>query len=37
MGTWGIKLNENDTFCEIYDEFIDLYNDNFEVVEITNR
>jgi len=37
MGTWGIKINENDTFCEIYDEFLDLYNDKFEITEITNR
>lgn len=35
MGTWGTAIDSNDTYSDIYDEFIDLYNEGHVVKEIT--
>lgn len=35
MGTWGTGLSSNDTYPEIYTQFVDLYNDGLSVSEIT--
>ena len=37
MGTWGTGITSNDTFADIYGEFIDLYNEGFTVSEITEK
>ena len=37
MGTWGTGLSSNDTFEDIYSEFIELYNLGLEIAEITNK
>jgi len=37
MGTWGTGLSSNDTFEDIYSEFIELYNGGLEIEEITNK
>lgn len=37
MGTWGTGISSNDTFADIYGQFIDLYNEGFSVPEITKR
>ena len=37
MGTWGTGISSNDTFADIYGEFIDLYNEGFTVSEITEK
>ena len=36
MGTWGTGLSSNDTFEDIYSEFIGMYNSGLEISEITN-
>ena len=37
MGAWGTGISSNDTFADIYGEFIDLYNEGVSVSEITER
>lgn len=37
MGTWDTGLSSNDTYSDIYGEFIDLYNDGTSVTEITKK
>ncbi len=36
MGTWGTAISSNDTYKDVYSEFMDLYNDGLEVQEITD-
>lgn len=35
MGTWGTAISSNDSYKDVYSEFMDLYNDGLEVQEIT--
>lgn len=35
MGCWGMGLTQSDEFCEIYDKFMDSYNEGVAVSEIT--
>ena len=35
MGAWGTAISSNDTYRDVYSEFMDLYNDGLEVPEIT--
>lgn len=37
MGTWGTAISSNDTYADVYEEFIDLYNDGLDVSEITKK
>lgn len=37
MGTWGTAISSNDTYADVYDQFIDLYNDGLSVSEITRK
>ncbi len=37
MRAWGTAISSNDTYADIYDEFFELYNDEFEVEEISQR
>ncbi|MCW4468153.1 hypothetical protein OGH69_04175 [Flavobacterium sp. MFBS3-15] len=37
MGTWGTAISSNDTFADTYYDFFTLYNDGFEVPEITQQ
>jgi hypothetical protein len=37
MGAWGTGISSNDTYADIYDQFVDLYNDGLSVSEITKR
>lgn len=37
MGAWGIAVSSNDTYADVYGDFMDLYNDRLEVKEITER
>lgn len=37
MGTWGTGISSNDTYADIYGEFIDLYNEGLSVEEITEK
>lgn len=37
MGAWGTGISSNDTYADVYEEFIDLYNDGLEVPEITKK
>ena len=37
MGTWGTRISSNDTFSDIYGEFIDMYNEGVSVSEITEK
>jgi hypothetical protein len=37
MGAWGTGISSNDTFADIYGQFIDLYNEGLSVPEITKR
>jgi hypothetical protein len=37
MGAWGTRISSNDTYADIYEQFIDLYNDGLSVAEITER
>lgn len=37
MGAWGTGISSNDTFADIYGQFIDLYNEGLSVPKITKR
>lgn len=37
MGAWGTGISSNDTYADIYDQFIDLYNKGQSVYEISKR
>ena len=37
MGTWGTGISSNDTFADIYSQFIDLYNKGLSVSDITKK
>lgn len=37
MGAWGTGISSNDTYTDIYEQFVDLYNDGLSVSEITKR
>ncbi len=37
MGTWGTAISSNDTFADIYDKFFIMYDDGFDVSEITEK
>lgn len=37
MGAWGTAISSNDTYADIYGDFFDLYNDGFEVAEISKK
>lgn len=37
MGAWGTEVSSNDTYSDIYGEFIDLYNSGLTVPEITQQ
>lgn len=37
MGTWGTGISSNDTYADIYEQFIDLYNEGLSVPDITKR
>lgn len=37
MGTWGTGISSNDTYADIYEQFIDLYNEGYDAPEITER
>lgn len=37
MAFWGMDLNQSDEFCEIYDEYMDLYDIGLEPTEITQQ
>jgi hypothetical protein len=37
MGAWGTGISSNDTYADIYEQFIDLYNEGLSVPEITKR
>ena len=37
MGAWGKGISSNDTYADIYEQFVDLYNDGLSVSEITKR
>ena len=35
MGAWGTGISSNDTYADIYEQFIDLYNEGHSAPEIT--
>lgn len=35
MGCWGMGMTQSDEFCEIYDKFMDSYNEGKAVADIT--
>jgi len=37
MGTWNTKINGNDTFNDVYQNFFDLYNQGQDTIEITKQ
>jgi len=37
MGTWGTAISSNDTYADIYNEFFTLYDDGFDVEEISKK
>lgn len=37
MGAWGTGISSNDTYADIYEQFIDLYNEGRSVAEITAK
>lgn len=37
MGTWNIKINGNDTFQDIYQNFFDLYNQGQNPIDVSNQ
>ena len=37
MGTWGTAISSNDTYEDIFSEFMDLYDDGLEPSEISTR
>ena len=37
MAFWGMDLTQSDEFCEIYDNYMDLYDIGLEPIEVTKR
>jgi hypothetical protein len=37
MGVWGTGISSNDTYADIYEQFIDSYNEGLSVSEITKK
>ena len=37
MGCWGMGMTQSDEFCEVYDRFMERYNNGDEVPAITNE
>lgn len=37
MGTWGVRIAQNDTFCEVQEKFEEMLNDGFEPSQIANK
>lgn len=37
MGSWGMGISQSDEYCEIYERFMDLYDDGKETAEITKQ
>lgn len=37
MGSWGIAISSNDTYSDIYNEFFELYNNELDIAEISNK
>ncbi|WP_338378929.1 hypothetical protein [uncultured Flavobacterium sp.] len=37
MGAWGTGISSNDTYADIYEQFIDLYNEGLSVADITKK
>jgi len=37
MGAWGTGISSNDTYADIYEQFIDLYNEGLSIPDITKR
>ncbi|WP_310377338.1 hypothetical protein [Flavobacterium sp.] len=37
MGAWGTAISSNDTFADIYGDFFNLYNEGFDVAEISQK
>lgn len=37
MGTWNTKINGNDTFQDIYQNFFDRYNEGGNPVDISKQ
>jgi len=37
MGAWGIAISSNDTYADIYGDFFNLYNEGFDVAEISKK
>ena len=37
MGCWGMGLTQSDEYCEIYERFMECYDDGMEVSEITEE
>ena len=37
MAFWGMDLNQSDEFCEIYNEYMDLYDIGLEPSAITQQ
>ncbi|NRS90352.1 hypothetical protein HNQ02_003292 [Flavobacterium sp. 7E] len=35
MGAWGVGINQNDNYEDVFDEFINLYNQDYAVADIT--
>lgn len=35
MGMWGFGVTESDDFCDVYDRFMEQYDDGFDVDDIT--
>ena len=37
MGCWGMGMTQSDEFCEVYDNFMEQYNNGDEVSVITEK
>ena len=37
MGAWGTGISSNDTYADVYGQFIDLYNEGLSVFDITKK
>jgi len=37
MGCWGMGLAQSDEYCEIYERFMECYDEGMEVSEITEE
>ncbi|KGO86079.1 hypothetical protein [Flavobacterium suncheonense] len=37
MGAWGTAISSNDTYSDIYEAFFTLYNDGFNVIDISKK